>query len=65
MKIVIEINLESSEYRFLLTILFAELKRLTDLRDHAIAHGDVAYKDAKILTVIKLIDGIQYGQLDK
>ncbi len=65
MKITFEINLESDEYRFTLMILYAELKRLTDLHDHAKAHGEFGYEDPRIETLMRLIDGIQYGQLDK
>lgn len=61
---IINANLEidNDEYAYLLSVLYADRKRLTDLSDHAIGHGEVViFPGTGALS--KLINHLEHGAM--
>ncbi len=63
-KIELTLNLKVTvnERTYIRSVLYTELKRLTDQRDHAHAHGDIAFTPVRLTTIQHLIEQFEYGQ---
>ena len=57
-----KLEISDDEYTYLLSILYADRKRLSDLSEHASAHGDTVYFPGAV-ALTKMITHLEHGAL--
>ena len=61
-ELTLNLKITVAERTYLRSVLYSELKRLTDHRDHAHAHGDLSFTPSKLTTIQHLIEQFEYRQ---